>query len=268
MLPFQDKQILIVEDNPTNQALTVELLHELGCKTYLAAHGKIALQQVAHYPIELIFMDCHMPEMDGFTATRAIRAQEQQAQRAECPIIALTATVLVQDKGHCLAAGMNDFLAKPIDLVTLQNTLNRWLTPLAPLLQLDRAQTAAQVEMVTGSDSHDNSLDIAYLQKLQKDMGARGITWLIDLFLGELPRYIMELEQAVINEDAAALYQAAHRLKGSAANVGARRLVDICLALEQLSHQHAITSAAGLIAVELTQERNRLKYALEKLKDV
>jgi CheY-like chemotaxis protein/HPt (histidine-containing phosphotransfer) domain-containing protein len=266
MLPFQNKHILIVEDNPSNQALTVELLHELGCKTYLAAHGKIALQQVARYPIELIFMDCHMPEMDGFAATRAIRAQEQQAQHVACPIIALTGTVLVQDKAHCLAAGMNDFLAKPIDLLTLQDTLNRWLTPCAPLLPDTTHATPS--EMVTPDDVLEQSLDLVYLQKLQKDMGARGITWLIDLFLGELPRYIMELEQAAVHEDAAALYQAAHRLKGSAANIGARRLINICLELEQFSHQHAITSAARLIAVELTQERNRLKYALEKLKDV
>lgn len=261
-LPFQNKHILVVEDSPINQVIVVELLEQLGCITYVAEHGKIALQQLANHPIDLILMDCHMPEMDGFATTRAIRAQEQQQRQSGRPIIALTATVLEQDKDRCFAAGMNDFLAKPVHVQTMRIILSRWLKPNCAYKPPTQSTTA------TVSENIDACLDEAYLIKLRDDMGERGITWLIELFLGELPRYVAEIEHAVARQDAEAVYQAAHRLKGSAANVGAKHLIKLCLELETLSHQPPITPAATLIAVYLTQEHKRLKNALEKLKDV
>ncbi len=264
-LPLQGKRILVVEDNPMNQLLMVALLEQLGCIAYVAAHGKIALQQLANHPIDLILMDCHMPEMDGFATTREIRAREQQQRQTMCPIIALTATVLAQDKDDCLTAGMNDFLAKPVHVQALQTILTRWLISDCVHKLTAPDSTAATV---LENDDAEVCLDEAYLAKLRGDMGGRGITWLIELFLGELPRYVAEIEQAIARQDADALYQTAHRLKGSAANVGARRLINICLELEALSHQPPITPAATLIAVHLIQERKRLKNALEKLKDV
>ncbi|MCP9451922.1 MAG: response regulator, partial [Nitrospira sp.] len=117
--------ILLVEDNPVNQKVAVKMLEKLGCRVDVAGNGKEAVEAMERIRYTLVFMDCQMPEMDGFEATRIIREREGAARHT--PIIAMTANAMAEDRERCLRAGMDDFLSKPVTAQTLTAVLNRWL---------------------------------------------------------------------------------------------------------------------------------------------
>jgi PAS domain S-box-containing protein len=122
---LEKTQILVVEDNRVNQMIARQLLNKMGCTVEIAANGKEACAAMQTGSYDLVFMDCQMPEMDGFEATRIIRKRELGTRRT--PIVALTAGVLKEERDQCYAAGMDDFLSKPIDRNELEATLERWL---------------------------------------------------------------------------------------------------------------------------------------------
>ena len=121
-------RVLIAEDNPTNQRVLEALLARIGLQTVLAENGREAVDFIERgESVDAILMDLHMPEMDGLEAARCIRQWEQANGRSARPIVALTADAFAEDRKRCLAAGMDDHLAKPIHIETLQSTLARWL---------------------------------------------------------------------------------------------------------------------------------------------
>ncbi|OQW93579.1 MAG: hypothetical protein BWK79_10370, partial [Beggiatoa sp. IS2] len=128
--PFskQVKKILLVEDNLTNQRVAQIMLKKLGCEVTVAANGKYALEAVIHCRYDLVFMDCQMPEMDGFEATTLIRQYEQQRNVSRTPIIALTANAMQGDSQRCQMVGMDGYLSKPVTLQNLKDILTQWLT--------------------------------------------------------------------------------------------------------------------------------------------
>jgi CheY-like chemotaxis protein len=136
-------RILVAEDNVVNQRVVVKTLERLGYRVDVVANGVEAVDAVARLPYAAVLMDCQMPELDGYEATRAIRAWERAAMRGgqRLPIIALTANALATDREQCLASGMDDYLAKPLRPETLATTLERWLQPsdVPAALPLDRA---------------------------------------------------------------------------------------------------------------------------------
>jgi signal transduction histidine kinase/DNA-binding response OmpR family regulator len=124
--------ILVVEDNPINQKVAAKMIEKLGYRVNVAANGREAVESLARIPYALVFMDCQMPEMDGFEATRVIRSQEASLLQAagksrHLPIIAMTANAMTEDRDQCLAVGMDDFLSKPVTSKYLAAVLNRWL---------------------------------------------------------------------------------------------------------------------------------------------
>jgi two-component system sensor histidine kinase/response regulator len=119
--------ILVVEDNVINQQVALGILQIQGYKVSVANNGKEALEAYAHGAFDLILMDCHMPEMDGFEATSEIRRREQASASRRVPIVALTANAMAQDREECLNAGMDDHVAKPFSMQTMQEMLDRWM---------------------------------------------------------------------------------------------------------------------------------------------
>jgi CheY-like chemotaxis protein len=126
-------RVLVAEDNRTNQVLVMALLRKAGCEADLAQNGREAVTLVSEREYSVVLMDCHMPEMDGFEATAAIRSWEDslrgvrpEADRGRLPIIALTASVMDEDRLRCKASGMDEVLSKPIDPTVLYRTLYEW----------------------------------------------------------------------------------------------------------------------------------------------
>jgi CheY-like chemotaxis protein len=124
--------VLLVEDNPVNQKVAVKMIEKLGYRVNVAANGREAVESLARIPYALVFMDCQMPEMDGFEATRVIRNQEASIQQTggkltHLPIIAMTANAMKEDRDRCLAVGMDDFLSKPVASKSLAAILSHWL---------------------------------------------------------------------------------------------------------------------------------------------
>ncbi len=127
--PVLRSHILVVEDNLVNQQVVMHILEGLGYRVDLAGNGLEALQALATTPFDLVLMDCQMPEMDGFEATRAIRDNSSKVLDHAIPIIALTAGAMQGDRDQVLAVGMDDYLTKPINYEALAQTLARWLAP-------------------------------------------------------------------------------------------------------------------------------------------
>jgi CheY-like chemotaxis protein len=120
--------VLVVEDNAINQMVVANMLESLGLSVQTANNGREALTLLDQHPFDLILMDCQMPEMDGYQTTHHIRRHHRQ-QLAAIPIVALTANAMVEDRERCIAAGMNDYLSKPVSLQILRDKLSRWLQP-------------------------------------------------------------------------------------------------------------------------------------------
>jgi CheY-like chemotaxis protein len=118
-------RVLLVEDHPVNQITAREMLKRLGCQVDVVGNGEEAVQSFEQLPYDLIFMDCNMPVMDGFEASRLIRLTERPDRHV--PIVAMTAAALAEDRDKCMMAGMDDYLAKPVRLSDLQSMLSRWL---------------------------------------------------------------------------------------------------------------------------------------------
>jgi CheY-like chemotaxis protein len=118
-------RVLMVEDNPVNVTVGLAMLGRIGCTVTTAANGREGLERLAAGTFDLVLMDCQMPEMDGFTATAAIRAAEARGA-SRTPVIALTANAIEGDRERCLAAGMDDYLAKPFRLAELRAVIARW----------------------------------------------------------------------------------------------------------------------------------------------
>lgn len=127
-----DANVLVVEDNTVNQVVVRRILTSLGCTVSLADSGKAALALLKDNTYDLIFMDCSMPIMDGFEATRIIRQQEAEQSEPRRIILALTANVMFEDQQACRDAGMDDFLTKPIRKSIIQSALTRWLVDKTP----------------------------------------------------------------------------------------------------------------------------------------
>jgi CheY-like chemotaxis protein len=119
--------ILLVEDNLINQQVALGILQIQGYNVTVVNNGREALEAHAQGEFDLILMDCHMPEMDGFEATREIRGRERSETGKRVPIVALTANAMAQDREECLNAGMDDHLSKPFTMQTLQDMLRRWM---------------------------------------------------------------------------------------------------------------------------------------------
>ncbi len=256
-------RMLLVEDNAINQEIALAMLEDSDYDATPADNGRRALALWERYPFDVILMDCQMPEMDGFEATRRVRRMEAQQGRDRTPIIALTANAILGDRELCLDAGMDDYLAKPYTRAALLAVLARWRpASAAPKAAQTPAVTAQAVQQAPAEPAA--LLDAAALQNLRamRRPGRPDVLGrIIDLFYSEAPRLLGQLEVAAGASDAAALQLAAHTLKSSCANVGALGLSATCREIEQYARGNDVASALQHIR-GIQQELDRVLAAL------
>ena len=234
-------RVLLVEDNEVNRELAEEMLAAFGLQVETAANGAIAVDRVRDENFDLVLMDCQMPVMDGYEATRRIR---QDLGRPELPIVAMTANALAVDRERCLAAGMNEHIAKPIDVAILQSTLAVWLGGLTA--NSDTADTpAAPRENAADSDIIDSARAIARLG------GNRQLyDRILVRFAEDQGDFLARLRSAQAHGEIDEMVMLAHTLRGLAGNIGASRLATLSGELEKCLKQQpeAIAGIDTLIA--------------------
>jgi signal transduction histidine kinase/CheY-like chemotaxis protein/HPt (histidine-containing phosphotransfer) domain-containing protein len=239
-------RLLVVDDNEVNQKVAAALLAHFGADVDIASSGEQAIAAASQGNYHLVFMDCQMPEMDGFEATRRIRAALSESAR-HLPIIAMTANVMDGIREECLAAGMDDYISKPIALPALQAAFRRWLpnqllTP-APSAPAEAAHTA-EAEPAEAPPL----LDIAAVAALRNIMGEARYRQVVEKFLLSASQQVQHLRELLHTADSSGLHLVAHTLKGSSGNLGARRLSRYCEALEQHANRLGVTAeCAGMV---------------------
>ena len=259
-LPAQTDQpagarVLIAEDNIINQKVAQRMLEKLGCQVQVVANGKEAVEMLELVPFDLVFMDCQMPEMDGYEATAEIRRRESDS--SHIPIIAFTAHAMRGDRERCLAAGMDDYIPKPVKSTDLRRVLREW-----------QGSATAAAETQPGSKENEDSgesIDQAVLdtlRELNEDGEPDIVTELIDLFLRDTPPRLAALKDAIREGDVQALSQNAHTLKGSSANLGATRLASLNAELHSQASDGSLEGAGRLLA-QLDNEFERVRHLLE-----
>ena len=247
--PQRRMRVLLVEDNPVNLMVGQRLLGVLGTDCDAAGNGEEALLRMSASRYDLVLMDCQMPVMDGYTATRRWRELERDAGDARhLPIIAMTANAMAGDRQKCLDAGMDDYLAKPVTRAELDRSLHRWWntgtaptsatvrseTPAAPIANAPVETAAAIADAATLAPMHvpaphatetapQGTIDDEVLDELRAVLGGE-LDRLIRVFLDDAPRQIAALEEAAVAPDFEALREHAHSLKSASANLGAMQL--------------------------------------------
>jgi two-component system sensor histidine kinase/response regulator len=231
-------RLLLVEDNPVNQRVAQLQLAKIGYTPDIVSSGVEALKALEEKTYDLVFMDCQMPDMDGFEATAELRRREGGERHT--PIVAMTAHALEGDRERCLTAGMDDYLSKPVDIAKLGEVLARWDVTLEPAV-LQGLRDLADGET-----------------KLVRDV--------IDQYLKDSPHRLETILKAAKEGNAKDMEKAAHSLKGSSGNIGARALWAICEKIEDLARKNDTASAAAPIGV-LAEEFEKLRVELERERD-
>ncbi len=245
-------RILLVEDNLTNQQVALGLLGKYGVSVAIANNGQEALEAVADQDYDLIFMDCQMPVMDGFAATQVIRDPRSRVHDHKVPIIALTANAMAGDRDKCLAAGMNDYLAKPIEPEKLAAVLARWI----------HMEAAPGKEMLPLSTPSCEKKVFNFDELVARLLGDEDLTQVIMTgFLKDIEGRLKRLAAAVAAHDAGAVRNQAHAIKGAATNVSATLLSDVAYTLEQLATDSQLGQAPSLLA-EMDKEYTRVREAM------
>ncbi len=212
------RKLLVAEDNPINQEVLTEILSGLGYTADVVNNGRLAVEAWANGSYPLILMDCQMPELDGYAAAREIRSRE--ADGARVAIIAVTAHALVGERERAIAAGMDDYVTKPIDPRLLQEALERWW----PRVSLVPYASIGSSIPAPVRDSTDGSLN----PNVRRSQGV------VRAFLRHVPDQLVSIANAVNSGDADALRAAAHKLKGSCLSVGVPRMTELCASLESV----------------------------------
>ncbi|EQD27423.1 multi-sensor hybrid histidine kinase, partial [mine drainage metagenome] len=231
--PAARGRILVVDDNPVNQLVALRMLEKMGHVVDVADNGVVALERVAGNHYDAVLMDCQMPAMDGFEATREIRFREGGDWHT--PIIAMTAGAMRGDEEKCLEAGMDAYLSKPITADSLARVMGRW-TMLGA-----RSHPGPQVLQV-----EDGLLDTTLISGL-RDLGAEEFRNLIQLFLSDGAERVAALRSAEADGDGPAIGNIAHSLRGSAATFGARALAQLCAELQEQASSGELAERTTLI---------------------
>jgi CheY-like chemotaxis protein len=248
-------RILIVEDNVVNQKVAGAMLEKRGHSTLIASNGREALKTLDEESVDLILMDVQMPEMDGLEATRLIREKER-ADGRHVPIFAMTAHAMKGDRERCLAAGMDDYISKPIreaDLFGVIESIGNGSE------HRRKAKHSPVRENV-----HPVAQDIFDFSEAMKTVNGDKELFreIATLFLESAAQSLSQIREGIANKDAKTVENAAHSLKGSVANFGARRTFDAAYRMEQMGREGAFVDAESAQS-ELERELEALETAMQ-----
>ena len=236
-------RILLAEDNITNQLVALAILKKLGLRADAVANGAEAIEALKTIPYDLVLMDVQMPEMDGFEATSQIRNPQSAIPNRQIPIIAMTADAMQGDRERCLAAGMNDYVAKPVSPQALAEVLDKWLPK----------ETAAKTEQAPGTLVFDKAGMMARLMD-DEDLARKVVAeWLDDL-----PRQIAALKGYLETGNVAGAERQAHTIKGASAIVGGECLRAVAFEMEKAAKAKDLSAVKARMA-ELEAQFDALK---------
>jgi two-component system sensor histidine kinase/response regulator len=253
-----DARVLLVEDNEVNREVALGMLATLGCHARVAINGAQAVEMYQQGGFDVVLMDCHMPVMDGYTATQAIRAFELDNRRTRVPVLALTANAMEGGRERCLAAGMDDFLTKPFTMTQLRNVLERWThKQLSP--------TSPPTGRLDAADSGETTLNMRAIDAIRALRSPDLLTRIIDLYEERSPSLIRDGNAAVASNNAADLAIAAHELKSSSANLGGERLARLCKDCEGAARKSDVATAHAAW-LQACSEHERFVQALRVLR--
>lgn len=241
--------VLLAEDNPVNQEVAKAMLSRLGLNTVIAHDGKQAVDLVREHHYDIILMDCQMPVMDGFEATTQIRQQLNMI-----PIIALTANATEDDRTQCLNAGMDDFLSKPYSLDQLQQKILQWLPQEKGNPMNTEKSKSVAIKSDTSTAPALNPVRLEQIRELDPTGESNLLQKILQAFLESADNSLLQLELAILHNDAESLRQSAHTLKSSSGNIGAESLSAIFKQLEIDGRVGELTRAKAL------QENMRSQY--------
>jgi signal transduction histidine kinase/CheY-like chemotaxis protein len=217
-------RILVVEDNAVNQKVARRMIEHFGCRVDVAANGREAVALTEHLFYDVIFMDVHMPEMDGFGATAAIRERERQTDKHSI-VVAMTARAMAGDRERCLAAGMDGYVSKPITIERVAEVLLQFLGPGA-----DRP--SQPVESAEGATERLSPVDVGRLREISGNDPVVERE-LVELYVQSGEELMTAMETALARGDIEGVQRAAHTLKGASANLGAMRVQGMLMLIEQ-----------------------------------
>ena len=254
--------LLVVEDNTVNQQVVVLMLMKQGHRVHVVTNGQEAVEAMDAHTYAAVFMDCQMPVMDGYEATRAIRLLEGAERHT--PIIAMTAGAMVGDRDRCFAAGMDDYIAKPLRLPELLAVLTRWTSGSSntgyggerrrtDIRAADRAQEVASgvLDPVVVND----------LLELSRYGDGQGMTRLVETFINDSFSRLEALNRGIVAADGVVVARICHSLRGSSANLGAGSLAALCSELEVAASHDEFAGAVDLFR-RLEAEFDRVRPAL------
>ncbi|MEW5733298.1 MAG: response regulator [Thermodesulfobacteriota bacterium] len=240
----QGAHILVVEDNTVNQKVAVRTLEKCGWSAEAVADGREAVMALRTIPYDLVLMDCQMPEMDGYQATRVIRDPSSGVINPRIPIIAMTAHAMKGDREKCLEAGMDDYIAKPLNPEALAGIVDKWLGT-------NTEKAAKQPAETAGNDIFNQS---AFLARVLNDAEIAGEV--LEEFIATMPQELEALRLTLAKGDAASFKRAAHSVKGAAANVEAESVRKTAFELEHLDLSENVDRAPMLIGMLERQIRD------------
>ena len=247
-------RILVAEDQPVNVDVMLAVLDQLGCRAESVVNGREAVKALKAARYDLVLMDCQMPEMDGFTATRLIRDPTTGTHDPQIPIVAVTASAMAGDREKCIRAGMDDYLAKPIEPDKLSLVLDRWLGA-AP--QPEAARASAPLD--SPADAPGVFDPAALLKRLR---GNRTLAErVVNVFLETAPSQLLTLRRGLEGHDGPAARQEAHALKGAAATIAAPELRSLALQAERAAAAEE-WEAIERILPQMDHQLERLRSAI------
>jgi len=250
----QRTRILLAEDNPINQKVAQRILERLGYRVDAVADGAEAIHALEMTPYDLVLMDVQMPEMDGLEATRRIRNPASSVRDHQVPVLAITAHALKGDREQCLAAGMDDYVSKPVQPQELADVVEKWM---AYALRDEATSPGPPATPPRGSVVDRTRL----VERLDGD--ERLCDELLGIFIEDFPVQLSQLKDAFERDDAATIVRRGHAIKGEAANVESRVLRNLAHEIEKAARRNALDSVRPLLA-QLETAFARLKEQLSE----